>query len=314
MKSLFLKDSMLKRATLLGGLACLITFACSCGSIGSNSAAQETGPTTRSDAKTDANVRVPDDPSSEVRIEFDGVKLKSQIRGVSRIEPSLEKASVLEEPTDKPDMVWSSHVVLKLEGDYAARHRKSFFEPRVRIFPIEEFRTALSRSESYVKNFDEKIRRLQRILEQKPLVLTRVPRIPFFDGSPELIVGAKRVSFRGGQGVVYVTQFNIEPSLINNDGLTYVFQGLTSDRKYYILATFPLSLDFLPKSYRAREYDGYERPQVFFDPAAKNSHAVKYRQYLSSIKLKIESTSPNEFQPSLSSIEDTISSLEVALE
>ena len=46
----------------------------------------------------------------------------------------------------------------------------------------------------------------------------------------------------------------------SNRQLRYIFEGLTDDEKYYVLAEMPVSVDFLPKD-SSDEYEGYKIPE-----------------------------------------------------
>ena len=52
---------------------------------------------------------------------------------------------------------------------------------------------------------------------------------------------------------MFLTQFNIEPSLINNQGVVYTFQRLTDDGLHYVSARFPVAVSFLPPSYESNQ-------------------------------------------------------------
>jgi hypothetical protein len=83
-----------------------------------------------------------------------------------------------------------------------------------------------------------------------------LPFIPVSDGEQGVTVLHKPLSFVGGKGFRFITRFEIEASLLSDHGLVYVFEGLTNDRKTYVLATFPILLEGLPGA-DAKEHLGY---------------------------------------------------------
>jgi hypothetical protein len=213
--------------------------------------------------------------------------------------------------TDKPDSTWSRHVSVYFRGPYEENTAESFFSPQINIYPISEFRQALSKSESYVVQFNDEIARLKEIIGRKPDEIEKAPQIPFYDGSPELRTRATYLEFDNGSGVLYLAQYNIEAALINNRGLTYIFQGITSDGKFYILGTFPVTLDFLPATYEDEKFGDYELPEFFHGSKNWSEHQRDYQKYLDSMRSRLNREPSAAFNPSLVEIEETVRSLAV---
>lgn len=243
-------------------------------------------------------------------ITFKGVSLTTNIPSAQTIEAVLEPPLFLEIETDKPDSVVPQYISLKLKDQYPGDDRKYFYSPEVNIYTIEGFRQALSKSKHYVSELNSEINALKKIITQQPKRIENLPRIPFHDGGPTITTHIKYASFKNGKGVFYLTHYDIEPSLIGNGRLTYVFQGLTDDGKHYIFATFPVILNSLPDS-NATRFEDYELPTFYYDPKTVEANDVRFQKYLSKMTKLLERTSPNKFNPALPNIEQTVISLDV---
>ena len=245
-------------------------------------------------------------------VSFKGISLQTDIPAVSGIEASEEPPVILEEDYDKPDSVQSRHISLKLKGDYADRRKESGSLPEINIYPVAEFRQAFAKANNYVEVFDEKIKSLQDIISKKTAKKEDLPRIPFYDGAPEVLAHFKYTTFKNGVGVLYITQYNVDyATIINNQQLVCVFQGLTSDKKYYVSASFPLTLKGLSENSDESRFGDYKLPQTYFDAKTNPTEFARYKRYLSAVETLLNKAKPNEFDPDLDKIENTISSLEV---
>lgn len=135
-----------------------------------------------------------------------------------------------------------------------------------------------------------------------------IPYLPFYDASEMFVARAKNVSFRNGNGVFFLTQFTQDSgNLVNNDELSLMYQGISTDGKYYVLADFPITVSFLPNR-DANEFECYKVPRT--DKDFKNGEK-KYRQYLAKMTARLENLSPDEFEPSLRYFEEIISTLKI---
>jgi hypothetical protein len=239
---------------------------------------------------------------------FKGVSLTTKVPTARTIEAVLEPPHCLQEETDKPDSVVPQYISLKLKGQYTVAEHEYFYPPAINIYPIEGFRQALSKSKTYVSHLNSEIDILKEIITKQSKQIENPPRIPFHDGGPTVTTHIKYTSFKNGKGVFYLTHYDIEPSLIGNGRLTYVFQGLTDDGKYYIFATFPVILNLLPNS-DATRFEDYVLPEIYNDPDKVEANAARFRKYLAKMTNLLERTNPNKFNPSLRSIELTINSL-----
>jgi hypothetical protein len=232
----------------------------------------------------------------------------------SEIKAETEAAYALESETDTGQGVVPEHIVFKFLGDYASQHRSSTFSPELNVYPIADYKKVLVRSESYVRQFETKIQALKQMLSEQPNRGEKeIPFLPFGIGASQgFHARMKYVNFRNGKGVLFLTQYNIEPALVNNQGLTYTFQGLTDDGDYYVSATFPVTAPILPHGYEAESTESY----TLVPPRASrgreyDSFENDYRTYLTKLTLELEELSADKYQPNLTILEDVIRSLNV---
>jgi len=235
--------------------------------------------------------------------------LSKEVKAETRPSVPLEKAD------DKPDMVSPEHIAFSFVGDYASQHSSAFFTPEIHIYPISGYKKSLAVSKEQVQQLEEGVQKLRNILDEHPQLLTgEIPFLPYgVDATQAFHAHVNYVDFKNGTGIIFLTQYNIEPSLINNQGLFYTFQGLTNDGQYYVSATFPVSVPFLPKDFTADQFEGYTLPT---DSWGKDSrlNEQKYRAYVKDITLRLEALPPDQYEPDLTLFNELVSSLEVAPE
>jgi hypothetical protein len=245
-------------------------------------------------------------------ITFKGVSLQTYIPEAQTIEAVLVPPVCLEHETDKPDGIAPQHVSLKLDTLEAFHQRRTFYDPEIVIFPIADFRIVLANSEDGFEYIQKQMDNVWRILKQQPSIPKGLPEPQIYDdGSRTIYTHVKYASFNGLTGVFYLTHFDIEPSLIGNDRLIYVFQGLSDDGKYYVSATLPVMLDWLP-DYDADSFDGYTLPGDYHSNPKKQAQYYKeLERYINRMQKRLEATPPERFKPSLTSIEETVRSLKI---
>lgn len=231
----------------------------------------------------------------------------------SSVEAKIIPALTLDYETDKPDSVTPEHIAYIFKGQYASRHDSSFFSPEIHIYPIAAYKDALKVSKDYVLAFEEDMRDLTQLLGARPKSWEDYIPISFGnDFSQTLRTHVKYVDFKNGKGVMYLTHCDIEISLINDNGLTYVFQGLTDDGMNYVTATFPVNAPSLklPKEYGADFYENFNLRTYLRN--SKNREGDKgFKNYLSKMRRKLELLPPDKFEPKLPLFEELIHSLHV---
>lgn len=246
------------------------------------------------------------------------------------------RAKVVAESLDgKLGDVEPRHIALDLIG-YQMPHPSPFMgAPTVRIFPIESYRSLIvgysqemAKSTmppaNYVPDFDDQINTLKTLLAKRPstetidIVLTqgrsdyyrgRLPLLPMYDVCEPFRSHFQYLNFKNGSGVAFVTQYTMESTLIVNQALSFNFQGMTADGKYYVTAQFPIAVPFLPHDFSeelaAKEglnYDG----GMFND-----SFRQSYKSYIDRTAARIEALSVEEFRPALPMMVRLLESLQI---
>lgn len=168
------------------------------------------------------------------------------------------------------------------------------FEPQIRVYPVWLLR----------ENSTQTVQALKDLLRDRPPSLKGgIPLLPPVPAGQLLHAQVRYLTFEGGSGVRVLTQFAQDASPIHNEGLLYIFQGLTSDDAYYISAFLPVSASFLP--------DQAEDPGDIPFPAYNSpDFNAEYTSYQQATHARLETASPDDFLPSLGALDQLIESLQ----
>jgi len=110
-------------------------------------------------------------------------------------------------------------------------------EPQLLIFPIDDFRLLDS------KRADTLLDALNELLIEKPLDLNQqIQLMPQITGEAIAQIHARYLRFAHGEGVRFLTAYSDETGALHNESLFYTFQGLSSDKKFYISMFFPVEI------------------------------------------------------------------------
>ena len=269
-----------------------------------------------------------------------GKEVKRSYKGVSfqyntALAGEIRVKVVAQNLDGKPGDVVPRHIALDFIG-YQMPHPKPFSgPPAVQIFPIDSYRSLISaysqeqaKSTSppanFVPDFDDQITTLKNLLVKRPsaetidVVLTqgrsdyyqgKVPLLPMYDVCEPFRSHFQYLTFKNGSGVAFVTQYTIESTLIVNQALSFNFQGLTADGKYYVAAQFPIAAPFLPHDFSeelaAKEGLNYDKG-MFNDSFRKS-----YDSYITRTAARIDALSVDEFRPALPLIVSLLRSLQI---
>ncbi len=204
--------------------------------------------------------------------------------------------------TDQTGISWDvapAHLQITLHN-YSLE--SSFQVPQIFVYPAPDYAAANQKAA-------ESIKRLQVILASPNTQYTNdvLPTIPFINAGQVLAAQEKVLPFNGGSGLRIVTQYASDVSPINNGGLFYHFEGLTSDGKYYIVAILPVNLSFLPADNNPASpvpSSGIAFPQ-------NNASGSDFENYFKQITNQINSTAPNQFSPTLNTLDALIQSISI---
>ena len=108
------------------------------------------------------------------------------------------------------------------------------------------------------------------------------------------------VNFVNGNGIRYLTQLDQSPLPVNNHELIYYFQGITSNGGYYVQAVLPIQAPFLAPD------DNPNSPLP--------EHGIPFhsdQSYYGAVQQQLNATAPDQFLPSLASLDALIQSITI---
>lgn len=198
------------------------------------------------------------------------------------------------------DMPWweiaPEHIHITLSGYDNSLAKFSVAD--ITIYPAQDYTNAA-----------QNIQKLQALLASPSAPLTK-DSVPDWNtnAAPMVVAQMQRISFASGSGVRMLTQYGQAVGPISNDGTFYLFQGLTSDGKYYIVAILPTGAPFLAFDQNAtppQPADGI--PFSYNDSVDPNA----YEAYFKAVADKINATDANTFEPSLNALDALVQSITV---
>jgi len=241
------------------------------------------------------------------RAEHGGVSLTYDTSLAGEAKGETAPASPLESADEKPDGVYPEHVSFTLVGRTAAP-RDSFSEPVVRVCPVAEYLKAFSASPALVRDARRTLDELRRLIRRRtPALKGNVPALPFPDATEVFHAHVKRLRFRGGAGLAFLTQSQQDYELINNQHVTYEFRGLTDDGRFYVTATFPVGAPALAATRDSPNHEGYTLPREIGTRPARQ----RYNAYVERVRRKLELMRPAQFDPDLRLYDELLTSLEI---
>jgi hypothetical protein len=141
-----------------------------------------------------------------------------------------------------------AHLRVALAPRQAGADRDTFFAPALYLIPVQSYLSILDpaddESDDWIRS---KLAALQQWLAGAPQAVRDWPFPPPLDMSPQYTAQRQALEFGGGRGIRVLTQFVPDVGLAQSGQLSYVFQGLTADGRYYVLLTMPLSLPGLAR-------------------------------------------------------------------
>jgi hypothetical protein len=267
-------------------------------------------PNEQRDPVAEVKVKVPETDGeifSGPAVSYKGVSFSIDAALAASVKAEIKPASPLQDKTDKPDYVSPEHIAFTFIGPYASQHEQpAFTPPTIHIYPIDGYKRACAIEPHYVAWVDEVVQKLKQALAQQPTSFKEgVPYLDFIDAHQAFQAHVHYLNFQNGKGIIFLTQYVFEPTVISNQGLTYIFQGLTDDNKYYVSATFPISAPILPEE----DNDELNSKYRLYDDACVTCNAA----YLKGVSHKLEQLSAKQFQPKLTAFDDLLKSLRVQI-
>jgi hypothetical protein len=163
-------------------------------------------------------------------------------------------------------------------------------QPLIFIFPTVEYADISPLA-------GQRIEALKNLLDDNALSTKgELPVLPTLNSTQDLRGQVKPLAFQGGRGLRFITRYSQEVARVVNPGVFYTFQGFTDDGSLYVAAFFPLYVPFLPDQIQDEDWDAFNQG---------------YQDYMANIASQLERLDPDDFEPSLESLDALISSMTI---
>ncbi|HEY9718565.1 MAG TPA: hypothetical protein V6C69_13925 [Trichormus sp.] len=201
---------------------------------------------------------------------------------------STVKAQALDNPTDIPDGVAPAHVECRFSQSKAELY----------FYPIKDAQTPDFKKKYAVVS--QATNDLEKLLQKKTAAPKALPLLPWGDTGTLLNARIKYVVNGNVHFVRCLSQYNSEPTPINNSDLRYSGQGLTKDDKYYVSAYLPARAQGLPASDKTASWS---KPRY-------NQFTKTFNRYCDSVRQKLAKMSESGFTPSLAEYDAMVASIQ----
>lgn len=209
------------------------------------------------------------------------------------------------------DAAYPEHVAFGLVGTYPYEPA-SFIKPEIHVYPTADFRKTFAPFKGMNAEVERTLKRLRLLLRTRPRDFAGVP--PFLPPlTPDTVALRARthyVSFRGGSGLACVIQTQQDEMPVNNQNLSYKFQGLTDDGRFFVTAVFPVAAPFLANDRDVARFDGFDYADCYNCPAER-AFKRKYRAYADRLARRLELLPVTGFAPRLDFYDELLSSIEI---
>jgi hypothetical protein len=166
----------------------------------------------------------------------------------------------------------------------------SQLQPQVFIYPVEEY-------ESINQLAAERVESLNNLIASNILPTdSELPVLPTFNSAQDVRTQVKHLDFQNGSGIRFVARYTQEAVPLVNPNLFYTYQGLTTDRQFYVSVFFPLYISILPDAIQVDDWDAFSR---------------QYQTYLKDIIREVEELDSEDFEPDLDLLDELVQSMVV---
>ncbi len=174
-------------------------------------------------------------------ISFDGIRFALDKRLRAKVYPVKETETEILIKNEKPNYVYGTQVRFEFGGEYAKKFLNSFFMPEIRIIDVERYLKSVELSPEESKRVHKELKWLETLLNQEKLHEGKLPLVPFVDATQMFHTSLRYGSFSNWKFLSFVAYYSSEP-VADNLGLAFIFEGLSTDGKYLVVGTFPLSI------------------------------------------------------------------------
>lgn len=170
--------------------------------------------------------------------------------------------------------------------------------------PARSFICFIPLNDPSVKDFDKaypelnsSAQEIKKLLRKRPRNFKPkgIPDLPNNNASQSILSRVEYLDFTAGFGILFLTQYSqeMQPNPVNNEELTYNFQGLTKDDKYYIAARFAVTHPSFPKGIDYTDHIERDKNEL----------------YLRNAERKLNGLAEQSFQPSLPKLKTLLTSI-----
>jgi hypothetical protein len=197
--------------------------------------------------------------------------------------------------------IFPEHRKFNLEG-YESQN--SYHQPSIYVYPVEAFAAKSQEAQATIQS-------LQTLLNEQPDNPETIPVLPILNATQVTNAQVRYLSFASGTGVRFVTQYDQSALPINNQGLCYTFQGLTSDGQFYVAATLPVSAPGLAKTGDVTLADPDIVPFPLEDLQSSEDPAAALQAYVAEVTERLELLDPASYTPSLTLLDEMVQTIRV---
>lgn len=176
----------------------------------------------------------------------------------------------------------------------------TFHEPRIYVYPVHEYI-------QMVPDMGAVVDTLKAIINSPGAPLPDgLPFLPVFNAAQVFHSNEQVIQFQNGTGIRFLTQYAQAAYPVNNNSLFYTFQGLTGDGMSYVSAILPINAAFLSA-------DGNPETPLPVDGVPFDwENFENTPQHFELVTQKLNATDPNAFNPSLTSLDTLIQSIQIS--
>jgi hypothetical protein len=143
--------------------------------------------------------------------------------------------------------------------------------------------------------------RTERCLKPLTGLDQALPFLPWINMQQAFCAQPEIIEFSGGKGIRYLSYYAQDPSPVLDYLVFYTFQGLTSDGQFYVAAFFPVQTGIFPSD-----------PPVCSKCSDPNYNPlVDWQTVLTEQLNQLNSQSADDFAPSLTVLDEMITSIQI---
>ncbi|BAU42853.1 hypothetical protein [Leptolyngbya sp. O-77] len=169
----------------------------------------------------------------------------------------------------------------------------------LKIYSVNGLRAMYAGYRQELQAMNQVINGLRTILTQRPFYINRpIGVLPPVSGDEVLRSQMEYLRFGEGSGLRFVGVYKYDVSPILSNELVYIFQGLTTDGRYYVSLSQPLLTSVLPATapLTADQYDAF---------------VADYETYLRRVAQQLNMQDSSGFFPNLTLLDSLVRSLRI---